>query len=174
MIEEFPLKTAPTKPNGFNAIDNRDLADVYLSSTFNEPCSNDVANLVKRFVSEGSIQTKTLTRPPLKPSTDPSAVVPSTVIDAGIDEQLDDLCASIGSFSLDSKSSTLWRMRRAVLNKIHDAIKEDSVEGTKIATTTTDKKTKGRVWDIAPVVFNPTVTCTKHSHVLSLNSERRR
>lgn len=50
-----------------NAIDTRDLADVYLSSTYNEPSSNDISKSVKRYITEGdSIQPKAAAQAPLK------------------------------------------------------------------------------------------------------------
>ena len=36
-----------------NSIDTRDLADVYLSSTFNEPSSVDISKAVKKYIIEG-------------------------------------------------------------------------------------------------------------------------
>ena len=37
-----------------NSIDTRDLADVYISSTFNEPSSVDISKAVKQYVIEGT------------------------------------------------------------------------------------------------------------------------
>ena len=38
-----------------NSIDTRDLADVYLSSTFNEPSSVDISKAVKKYIIEGKL-----------------------------------------------------------------------------------------------------------------------
>lgn len=174
-VSEFTLSSGAGKVQAFNAIDNRDLADVYLSSSFNEPSSADVANLVKKFVVEGSIQSKVETRPPIKPVTDPSAVVPSTVLNARIEEPYGDLCSKIASFSLDSRISTLWRMRQAVLNKMQDAIKSESSEEKKKSIDSGEGKKNGEnVWNITPMVFNPTAVSSRHEHTLNLVPESRR
>ena len=176
-VSDFTLKSGAGKAQSFNAIDNRDLADVYLSSSFNEPCSADIANLVKKFVVDGSIQSKPATRPPIKPVTDSAAIVPATVLNADAEEPPGDICAKIGSFSLDPKLSTLWRMRQAVLNKMQDEIKEDSSDVKKKSNdsaASNSNKPGQSVWNIAPVVLNPTATSTRHEHTLSLVPERRR
>lgn len=151
---------------------------MYLSSLFNEPCSTDIANLVKRFVVEGSIQEKSPERPPIRPMTDPSAVISPTVIDPGQDVLLGDICNQVSSFSLDEKASTLWWMRQAVLNKMLEAIQEESDEGEKRSVTEKRRMNKkmetGKTWHISPLVFNPTAKSTKHEHTLNLVNEKRR
>ena len=172
-ISEVSLKAAQSKSKAFNAIDTRDLADVYLSSAFNEPSSAEIANLVKRYIVEGSIQPKPVTRPPIRAAAELPSIVPATVLcDAGEEETYSDLCGRIASFSLDQSASALWQMRREVLNRMLDAISADLQDGK----TTGDGvgKVAGRTWNIAPVVHNPTFTSTRHEHSLSLVPERRR
>jgi hypothetical protein len=55
---EFIIKRASVSSHSFSQIDNRDLADVYLSSNFNEPSSADIASAVKTFIIDGSLQAR--------------------------------------------------------------------------------------------------------------------
>jgi hypothetical protein len=52
---DFIIKPTREKKSSVNSIDTRDLADVYISSTFNEPSSVDISKAVKQYVIEGTV-----------------------------------------------------------------------------------------------------------------------
>jgi len=85
-----------------NPIDNRDLADVYLSTSHNEPSSADIARVVKGFIVEGTLQ-PILSNAALTPG-QPGA---SQAV-ASLALQDVELCQAIAPLSLDPDESRIW------------------------------------------------------------------